>query len=267
MRIQWFAMLAVGLLVVVLYAPTLRWLTLAWLQDPYYSHGWLVVLVSAVLAWQMRARLRQGQPDNQGLLLLTVGVGVYSLGWLLNAPFVVACSLLPVLAGLVWTWRGAPAIRALAFPIAFLACAIPLPWIETMTWPLESLTMGWAAGLVQLLGIPVQVSGGQVTMSSCNLTVGAACSGMRSLIALLALSLLLAYWLQGRWAFRLGIFVAALPLALAANALRVAAILVAGHVGGSAAASTVHDLLGPVFFFVALGVLLLLGRLWGLRLR
>lgn len=255
-----------AVLVGLLYAPTLRWLVTAWWLDPYYSHGWLVLPVSGVLVWRDRAVLRERRPANAGLLLLGLGVALYGLGWLWSAQFVVAFSLLPVLGGLAWTFQGPRAARSLAFAIAFLAFAIPLPWVEMGTWPLESLTAGWAAGLVQLAGIPVRVVGGEVHLASCHLVVGAACSGMRSLIALLALGTLLAYLLQGWWGLRLVVALAALPLALAANVLRVATILTVAHVGGGAAASLTHDLTSPVFFLVALGVLLLLGWALGLRL-
>lgn len=253
-------------LVGLLYAPTLRWLTMAWLLDPYYSHGWLVPPVSGILIWRVRAVLRERRPANVGLLLLGLGAALYGLGWFLSAQFVVALSLLPVLGGLAWTFLGPRVARALAFPIAFLAFAIPLPWVEMGTWPLESLTAGWAAGLVQLAGVPVLVVGGEVHLPSCNLVVGAACSGMRSLIALLALSTLLAYLLKGWWGLRLAVALAALPLALATNVLRVATILAVAHVSGGETAGLAHDLASPVFFFVALGTLLLLGRALGLRL-
>ncbi len=259
------AILVVGLLVALLYAPTGRWLVLTWLQDPYYSHGWLVPPVSAILAWRGRAAWRGGTPANSGLILLGLGVALYGLGWLLSAQFVVAFSLLPVLGGLAWTFLGTRAARALAFPIAFLGFAIPLPWVEMGTWPLESLTAGWAASLVQLLGVPVRVVGGEVHLASCDVVVGAACSGMRSLIALLTLGTLVAYLFRGRWELRLTVVAATLPLALAANVLRVAVILAVAHVSGGAVAGLLHDLISPVFFLAALGALLLWG--WGLGLR
>lgn len=260
------AALLVGALVILIYAPTLRWLALAWWQDPYYSHGWLVPPVSAALAWRQRAVWRERQPANAGLLFLALGVALYILGWLLSAQFVAAFSLLPVLGGLAWTFLGARAARTLAFPIAFLAFAVPLPWVEAWTVPLESLTAGGAAGLVQLAGVPVTVVGGQVHLPSCDLVVGAACSGMRSLIALLALGALLAYLLRGWWGHRLAVGLAALPLALLGNVLRVTMILVVAHRAGAGAATLAHDLIGPAFFFAALALLLLLGWVLGLRL-
>lgn len=261
----WLAVLFVGLLVALLYAPTARWLVLAWLHDPYYSHGWLVLPVAAILAWRERAAWRRGAPANAGLLLLSLGVALYALGWLLSAPFMVAFSLLPVLGGLAWTFLGPLAARALAFPIAFLGLAIPLPWVEMWTWPLESLTAGWAASLVQWFGVSARVVGGEVHLASCDVVVGAACSGMRSLIALLTLGTLIAYLFRGHWGLRLAMVAATLPLALGANVLRVAAILAAAHVSGGEVAGVLHDLASPAFFLAALGALLLLG--WGLGLR
>jgi len=259
------AALVVGLLVALLYAPTARWLVLAWLQDPYYSHGWLVLPVAAILAWRNRAAWRRGAPDNAGLLLLSLGVALYALGWLLSAPFGVAFSLLPVLGGLAWTFLGPHAARALAFPIVFLGFAIPLPWVEIWTVPLESLTAGWAAGLVHMAGLPVAVVGGEVHLVSCDVVVGAACSGMRSLVALLTLGTLIACLFRGQWWLRLVIVAATLPLALVANVLRVALILAAAHFSGGEVAGLLHDLVSPVFFLAALGALLLLS--WGLGLR
>lgn len=255
----------VGALVLVLYFPTLRWLAMTWMQDPYYSHGWLIPPVFAFLVWQRRRVLRDRRPANAGLFLLGLGLALYALGWFSSAQFVVAGSLPVVLGGLAWTFLGPHVTWAWAFPIAYLVFAIPLPWVEAWTWPLESLTAGWAAGLAQLAGVPVDVVGGQVHLPSCDLVVGAACSGMRSLIAMLALGTLLAHLLRGWWGLRLAVALAALPLALAANVLRVATIIAVANVGGGAAASLVHDLLSPFFFLGALGVLLVSG--WGLGLR
>ena len=252
---------AVALLVVALFEATLRWLVLSWLGNPYYSHGPLIVLVSGWLLWRRRDALRGARAENIGLALAAMGVGVHLLALPLQMQVVSAAALVVVLVGLVWAFAGRSVVRAWAFPLAFLLLMIPLPGIERLSPTLEAFTAQYAAQAARWLGVAASNLGGQVSVGAQAFTVGAPCSGLRSLVALGTLALLLAYSVQGpAWARAL-LVVAALPIALAANLVRVSSIFwVAGALGADAALGFFHTLSSPLLFLVALALLLALGR-------
>jgi hypothetical protein len=72
------AMAVVGLPAIVFF-PTLGWLVASWSGNPYYSHGFLVPLISAYFAWRRRDVLQQRKPSNVGLVVLAVGVTMHLL--------------------------------------------------------------------------------------------------------------------------------------------------------------------------------------------
>lgn len=251
-------------LLVALFAPTGQWLALSWLGNSYYSHGALVVLVSGWLVWRRRGALAPARPENIGLALIAFGIGAHLLAVPLQMAVVSAVALVVTLVGVVWAFAGRNVVRAWAFPLAFLLLAVPLPGIERISPSLESFTAAYAAQGARLLGVGAASLGGQVSVGSQGFTIGAPCSGLRSLVALLTLAVLLAYSLRAPWWVKLTLVVAALPIALLANLMRVSSIFwVADTFGGDAALGFFHTLSSPLLFLVALALLLALGRLLG----
>ncbi len=262
-------LLIVALLVVLvgaLYFTTLRWLGHEWWTNDYYTHGPLVVLISAFFIWRRRAALRRENPSDLGLIGVGLGLAVAVAGLATRAPFLSALSLPLLLAGLVAFLLGMPALRALAFPLAFLWLAIPLPFVELASFPLQVLTADVSTTLARLLGIPAEVQGAQVTLTSCELQVGAPCSGLRSIVSLLTLVALFVYIIKGPWLARLGLIILSAPIAVAANITRVTLLLVVAELWGrDAALRYFHDYSSPVLFIIAFGLLIALS--WVLRCR
>ncbi|MFN8497443.1 MAG: exosortase/archaeosortase family protein [Anaerolineae bacterium] len=252
---------AVAALVAILFAATLRWLALSWLGNDYYSHGVLVPLVALWLIWRRRDALAAARPTPAALAVVAVGVGLHLVALPMQLAVVSAAALIVVIVGLVWTFAGPAVVRAWAFPMLFLAAMIPLPGIERFSPQLEALTATWAARGAQLLGVAAVNLGGQVAVNDQAFTVGAPCSGLRSVVALGTLAVLFAYSVRGPWWGRALIVASALPIALAANLARVSSIFwVAQALGGDAALGFFHTLASPLLFLVALALLVLLGR-------
>ena len=222
----------ISALLLDLYWPTLRWLASEWLSNAYYSHGRVVPLVSAFFAWRRREGL-EITPSNWGLLGLGAGLALYLAAAWLRAPFVSAFSLIVVLAGLVWFLLGVAALRRLFFPIAFLAFMVPLPFVEAASAPLQSFTAEGATRWVQLLGVPATNQGGQVILPNSSLVVGAPCSGLRSIVAMLTLAAVAVFVVEGRWPGRAGMALATLAVAADANVLWVGSLLLVGHAFGN----------------------------------
>ncbi|MBV7328833.1 exosortase/archaeosortase family protein [Chloroflexi bacterium TSY] len=139
---------------------------------------------------------------------------------------------------------------------------IPLPFIDYATLPLALFTGICSSGLVRLLGLDVTIVGNAVTLPNADLVIGAQCSGINSMITLIALTTLAAYLFHGPWWGRILLVFCAIPLALLGNILRVSSLLfVARSYGVEVGFSFYHDYSGGVFFVVALVLLYPLAKL------
>lgn len=259
--------------------PVWRWLWGEWMGNDYYSHGVLVPFVSLFLAVQ-RLRFdktlhyspgqRPTTDGRYGLLILVAGLAAFLYFLTGKAYYLAAFAMLCLLFGLIWTVSSSLIAQKLIFPIAYLAIMIPLPFVERASLPLAMFTGICAGGMVRLLGFDITIVGNAVTLPNANLVIGAQCSGINSLIALSALTLLTAYVFKGSLWARLVLALAALPLAILGNILRVASLLfVATGFGTEVAFIFYHDYSGIIFFLIAMFLLFLLTRLLplpGLRL-
>lgn len=244
-----------------LYFPTFRWLIGSWLGSPYYSHGFLVPLISALIAWKKRGELR-GQSSPLFLPLLALGLGIYLLGFLLHFQFICALSLLVVLCGLVLFLRGREGLKSLGFPLSFLLFAIPFPYLDELGYFLQSFSAASSASILSLLGIPVVQTGAEIHLKQASFYIGLPCSGINGLISLLALAALLGYLLKASLFRRVIFFFLAFPIALLANLARILSLLLIGHLwGAEAALRFFHFSFDLLFFMVALACLFTLARL------
>ena len=242
---------------------TLAWLAEAWWSDAYYSHGPLVLLISAFLIWLSRGAVRRTPEGTQplGIVILALGLLLHAGAVLWRAYYLSAFGLLAVLAGLGLLFLGRQAMGKLLFPLVFLSFVIPLPLAERFGPPLEVFTATQATNLVRLAGIPAINEGSRVMLAGSTFAVGAPCSGLSSLVALIALAALLAHAVQGPVWARWLVFLSAVPVALLANVVRVASLFVVANAWGpDVALGYYHDLSSPVLFLVALVLLILLSR-------
>lgn len=240
-----------------LFRSTLRWLVVSWLGNPYYSHGFLIPLVALFFIWRRRRVFRQRQPTNLGFLVILAGIGLHLLVLPWKMHVVSALALIVVGFGLVLTFFGWPVARALGFPLAFSAVAIPLPWVERFSPPLEAFVARYATICVRAIGVAASNIGSQVQIASQSFKVGAPCSGLRSIVALLTLTVLFIYVVRGPWWGKLALLLAALPIAVTANLLRVTSLFwIADTFGADAGLRYFHTFSSPVLFLTAFGLLL-----------
>jgi len=247
-----------------LYRPVLVALVRQWWDEPDYSHGFLIPLIAAYLVWERWPRLRSqpATPALAGLGVLVGGVGLFVLANMAAELFVMRASLLIVLVGLILYLRGRAHLGVLAFPLVFLLLMIPPPAIvfNAITFPLQLFAAGAATASLQLLDVPVLREGNIITLANTKLEVVEACSGVRSLLALVALATTFAYFTQaGVWRRAL-LVVSAVPIAIAANATRVAGTgLLAHFFGEEIAQGFFHSFSGLLVFGAAFVLLCLEG--------
>lgn len=266
---QTAGLLWLGLVVAVLcglYAPTLSRLVAQWSRDEDYTHGFLILPLAAYFVWDRRERLKTipVQPSILGVGLLGFGLAVFVLGTVGAELFLQRMSLIVVLAGLVLLILGSGFLKELAFPLAFLILMVPLPAIvmNAVAFPLQLFAAQAATFCLQGAGIPVLREGNVIVLAQTTLEVAEACSGIRSLQALLALGAVYGYFTQRvvwkRWALLL----LSIPIAIAANAFRVSGTGFLAHFWGlEAAQGFYHTFAGWLVFVVAFVLLLGCGSL------
>jgi exosortase len=250
----------------LLYWPTLVRLGRDWLTDDNYSHGLLIVPLSAYFVWERWGRLRQlpHQPAAAGLLVVIGGLFLLLAGLLGAELFLSRVSLLVVVAGAVLFVLGWRAMRLLAFPWAFLLLMIPIPAIvfNQVAFPLQLIASQVGEVGLRIASVPVLREGNTIVLARTTLEVAEACSGIRSLMTLLTLGIVYAYFTDSRLAVRLAILLSTVPVAVLANGARVAGTGIASHYyGPEAADGFFHTFSGWMVFAVAFVSMITIARL------
>jgi len=250
-----------------IYSPILARLATQWWEDSNYSHGFLVPVFSLWSLWRNRSRLREvvPQPSDSGLILLLAGVGTLIVGVLGAENFLSRVSLLLVLAGLVVFLAGWGCFRVVLFSWAVLLLMIPIPDIALtqITFPLKMLASSIAAMTLQVLGVPVLREGNIIFLPAMRLEVAEACSGIRSLLSLMTLAIIYGYLIDTRIYVRVVLALASVPIAVAANALRIVITgLLAQYWSPDKALGFFHEFSGWLIFLISLGLLIGFHRLW-----
>jgi exosortase len=239
-----------------LYASVLPDLVADWSNDPDYSHGFLVPVLSGYCLWERRHTFTHlpVQPSPVGLLVILLGIALLLLGHVGAELFLMRVSMVIVIAGLVLYHGGWHYVTGMAFPIVFLLFMIPWPAIilNALTLPLQLLAARLSTSSLQLMHLPVYREGNVIFLPHATLEVVEACSGLRSLVSLLALATVFAYMTQQHvWKIAV-LVVSAIPIAIIANALRIWGTGVLAHgYGAQAAEGFYHTFAGWMVFVVA----------------
>jgi exosortase len=262
----WLQVMVLAGLFAAMYARTFASLWHTWTTNDNYSHGPLVPLVSLALVWLRRDKLRALplQPDARGLWLVGFGCLMQVAGVRADLFAAQEWSLPVVLCGLTLAFAGAATLRMLAVPILYLGFMFTFPPIvmDSLNLVLKQFALDVSAFGAKLAGATFHREGMQVFFPTGELRVEAPCSGLRSLIALLATGTLFAYFQGGGAWRRAAVLLAAIPIALAGNIARLLLLFVAADRKGVPwAAGRFHDVTGYVMYAVALLLLLGLRRL------
>jgi exosortase len=264
-----FLTLSVGLVAAVaatvLYGPVVAGLIRQWYADPVSSHGVLLVAAAAVVTWQRRARLAAAvpRPRNWGFGLLALALAGYLAGSLAGDIFAQRVSLPLALAGTIVALAGPMHARVLLPSIALLLLAVPLPSsvVTALTLPLQLVASQVAAVLLGAATIDVVRQGNLLILREITLEVADACSGLRSLVSLVSVAAMVGALLSlgiQRTAF---LMLAAAPIAVIGNGLRVAATgFLTTWIGEAAVRGALHDVTGYVAFAAMCAAIVLLQR-------
>ena len=248
----------------LLFAPTVRFLVQRWTVSVWHNaHGMFVPPLAAWLAWQ-ELKTRSALPVRSsawGFLWLIPALTLHALDAGIHTELLSAIALVIALPGLALLFMGAERTRAIAFPLFFMVCALPIPLgiTETLHLVLRQLAVAITSALLPYLGVTVFTEGTTLHLANGALIIADACSGFSTLYAALAVATLAAY---GACSTRRRILVlaAAAPIAIASNIVRVLLLVMLVEGWGTDALHTIlHPLSGMLTFALALPLIFWLG--------
>jgi exosortase len=259
----------IGTLMMAAYYRVLAKLVTDWWQIPDFSHGFLVPIFAAYLVWAKRKTLLETEvaPSWSGVAVVVLGLAVLLLGVYGAELFLSRVSLVILLAGMVLSFGGWLLLKELRFALLVLLLAIPIPAIlfNQITLPLQILASKLASTLLPLFGVPVLREGNIIELSVMKLQVAEACSGIRSLESLFTLAIFYGYFLEKSTLRRVILALASIPIAIAANAVRIFGTgLCVQYWDPDKAVGFFHEFSGWVMFLVSLGCLFIVHRAMGL---
>jgi exosortase len=227
------------------------------------QHGPLVALVAVWLFWRnlrsQGASAVASEPAGwRAPAALLAGLALHLVGYAAQQTRISIAAMLLFLWGVLMLAGGRRWGRAAVFPLGFMLLAVPVSFVDSLGFSLRLVVTDNAYALAQRFGISLVRNGTQLFSPDGRFQydVAAACSGIRSLVALLALALLVGYIGFRSWVARAVLVAAGLPYVVIGNIVRVLAIVVVGEKYGQTAGGRVHEASGVVVFLVVLGLLL-----------
>jgi exosortase D (VPLPA-CTERM-specific) len=271
---------AISVAVAFLYATVLAKLGRDWWTDENYSHGLLVPFVIGMIVWKEWDQLKSSATGPSvwlGAAGIILSLLLLIAGALGAELFTTRISFVMMLAGIIVYFFGARLVNLLAVPFALLLLAIPIPQIifNRIAFPLQVWASQMAVWGIRVFEVPTLRKGNVIDIlprgatQTISLEVVEACSGIRSLMTLVTLALILAYFTRRDENGPYGnlsladltramiLMVLAVPIAVLTNAARVTATgVLTFYYGKQATESSWHDVSGWLVYVVALGLLI-----------
>jgi len=262
-RLIWIA-------VVALFAPVIVEYAHEWAADERYSHGWLIIPISLGLFWMRRERFAAARSRGTGfgVVVILAGLCMHLFAWYLRFPHVGMWAFVAVLAGVVLALYGGEAWRLVRFPTLFVLFAGTWPnrLIEPVNLKIQSLSAVGAAHVMDFVGYTVMREGNRIEIPGHVVEVADICSGYKKTVALLAFAFLYGYVMGTTPVRRAVLCLSALPIAVAANVGRVAALIAVTAASGSEGLARAHDPAEIVALGFAFVLFIWFGKVLGCRL-
>jgi exosortase len=261
--IDWAPLIWFSALLLVSYVAVLYALGVQWTYDDDVSHGPFVPVVAAYIAWQRRQQFIDTEKQTNYWGLAITGWAVFQLliGSLGAELFLQRTALIIAITGIVLFLGGWKILKLAAFPIFLLLFMIPLPKViyGQITLPLQLFASSVAEQVLTILDIPVLREGNIIQLTHKTLNVVEACSGIRSLMALSFLGLVYGFFFDSKQWMKWALLAATIPIAILANASRVAMTGILTEYNPELADGFFHMLEGWVIFVVA-GIMLFMAH-------
>lgn len=254
----------IGLLLT--YFPTLCWMWDRWfVRDSYYSHGILIPFVSLFLIWQKKDELLavEKKSSSAGLVMIIIGIFIHAVSSLVRVYFTSGFSMILVIIGLILYLYGSKVLKQVIFPVFFLLFMVPVPLviITNISFKMKIFAAEIAERILNSMGIPAIREGSLIKMRQTYVLVDDVCSGLRSLISLMALGSIFAYWMKNKMFKRILLFLLTIPIAVITNVFRIVFLSTVSEIWGAQYADGfLHDLSGYLVFALAFILLFMAGK-------
>lgn len=254
--------ITVWVLIFILYLPSFIWMMEKFNEkDTNYSHGYLIPLVIGYIVWKKKDILKKLNiaPSGWGLIVLIMGLFIHLAALRLRIEFISALSLLITVSGAILYLYGKEHIKALKFPLFLYLFMSPLPTVFTVyiTFNLKMFAAQIATAIVKIAGIPLVREGSTIITPHSTLVVDDQCSGIRSLISLMALGAIYAYLSPLKISKKVLMFMLSIPIAIIANVARIIVMIMVSFIyGGNIINNKIfHEGTGFLVFVIAIVLL------------
>jgi len=263
------ALSALGL-VVYLYWPVLSSIARICWTDDDYSHGLLLPFVTIYLLWDRRQKIEDSFARATasfslvGTGLLVLGVFLFLVGQTANSLFASWLSFFPTILGTICLVFGTQGARVFILPLLLNFMAKPLPdsLVPKLFNPFQTYAAKISAQVLSSLDVPVHLIGNIIEIPGMRLLVEEACSGMRSIMALLTVALIVVYLFERPLIGQAVIVLMSIVVAMTLNVFRVALTGILAHFyDPRSATGFFHGFSGMVVFFAGLVILYSIGLL------
>ncbi|MBN2070081.1 MAG: exosortase/archaeosortase family protein [Candidatus Krumholzibacteriota bacterium] len=256
-----------AVLISILYFPVLLSLVRQWINDPNYQHGLIIPFVSAFILWKRREKLKNA-PDGRhrfaGLLVILFASLLLIAGTAASELFTTRFSFPILIFGTILFIFGDRIARVTAFPVLFLILAIPLPYIiyYKITFPMQIFSARLSTSILKMAGVSIIRKGNILQLPEYTLEVVAACSGLRSLMTMVTIAMIFTVFSGFSRTKNLILVAASIPVAIAANAIRLTITALGAYtIGPEFADGPIHEISGLIVFVAGMLLLLLCARI------
>ena len=229
-----------------------------------YSHGYLIPFVSLYIVWTKRDEIRAApkQICMTGLVLIIAALAIHWLGAKMQQTRLSLLSLILLMWAIPFYLYGWKVARTLIFACSYLIFCVPLNFLDALAGPLQMIATTLSHSILNGMDIECQRVGTQLVSPFFQLNVEAPCSGLRSLLAMTALTAVYAYFTQQGTVKKWILFLCSIPIAVAGNIGRIISIaLVSITAGQQFGTGLHHDWSGYVLFTVAISLMVGVGKL------
>ena len=235
-----------------------------------YSHGYLIPFVSLWIVWYKRDEFFAAPKKicMTGLYVILLALLMHWVGAKMQQTRLSLMSLILLIWGIPFYFFGWQVAKLLIFPCAYLIFCVPLNFLDSLSFPLQQIATKISYAILNATGLECQRVGTQLLSADFQLNVEAPCSGLRSLLAMTAITAVYAYFTQKTLLKKWILFALSIPLAVAGNIGRIMSIAVVSTVSGqSLGAGLYHDWSGYVLFSISIGLMVLAGKLLNINYR
>ncbi|MFH2060881.1 MAG: exosortase/archaeosortase family protein [Pseudomonadota bacterium] len=256
----YYQLFALGAGFIILYLPFLKTMISDWDTNANYSHGYLIPIISAWLIYSLKDEIStiRLQPSNWGIPIIIIACLQLIVAKIGMEYFLQRTSIIVLFFGISLFLYGKDITRKISIPIIYLIFMIPIPVIvwNKIAFPLQLFASYLTEHVIRLAGMPILREGNVLTLSTITLEVVDACSGIRSLTTMMALSVPFSFFLPPGKLNKVILFLSSIPIAVFANIVRLTATaFLSSLYGEKFAQGFLHEFSGMVTFVLGLAML------------